>query len=105
MAIRSGIHGSPGGHAAVRREPERDAEDGALSGSGAVRDDVAAHAPRELARDGETETRAMRHAITAAAVVRVEQPFGDVGREAAAAITDVEPPAAVDDAGRDLHAA
>ena len=76
-----------------------------LPGPGAVRGDVAAHAARELPRDREPESRAVRDALAAAAIVQVEQFFGGLGREAAALVADVETPAAVADARGEAHAA
>ena len=77
----------------------------ALSGAGTVRGDVATHAARELPRDREPETRAMRDALAAAAIVQIEQLLGGLGREATPLIADVETPAPVAHAGREPHAA
>src|SRR4249919_567105 len=63
-------------------------------GAGAVSGDVTAHATRELARDGESKTRAVGHTLPAAAIVQVEQFLGSLRREAAPLVANLEAPSA-----------
>src|SRR6187455_3715185 len=106
MAILSAMSHALGRHGLrrCRRHFQRHREDGALPRSCALRDDVAAHATRELARDGETQARAMRHTLATAAIVQIEQLLGRGGIEAATLVADVEMPEPVTNPRRDAHA-
>src|SRR5690348_18268257 len=99
MAMRSAMGGTRDRlSAAGRREHQRHREYRALAGPGAVRADVATHAARELTCDRETETRAMSHAFTRAAIMDVEELLGGFGRKTTTAVADVQAPASVADA-------
>src|SRR3982751_3916097 len=76
------------------REHQGHREHRAVSCAGAVGGNVATHATRELARDREPEASAVGHALTAAAVVEIEQFLGDFRLEAASVIANLEAPPA-----------
>src|SRR6186713_1617373 len=67
----------------------------ALPGASAVSGDVTAHATRELARDCESETRAVGDALPAAAIVEVEQFLCRLLCEAAPLVANLEAPPAL----------
>src|SRR5688572_21011913 len=99
MAMRSAMRGF------LWREAQRDREDGPEARTRAECLDIAAHAPRELPRDRETQSRAVGHAIAAAAIVQIEQLLGAFGWKAATAIADLEMPVPGAHRGRELHLA
>src|SRR5688572_18458994 len=99
MAMRSAMRDI------LRRQAQGHGENGAAAGTGAERRDFSAHAPRELTCDSETQSRAMCHAIAAAAIVDVEEFFGAFRRETAALVTDLEMPVPRPHRGRQLDLA
>src|SRR6187399_1627174 len=94
MASRSAMWGLRAGE--LRRcQGQGYGEDCTLPRSRAARGDVSTHAARQLARNRQSQARAVCHAIAAAAVVEVEQLVGDLRSEAATPVTDVQPPASI----------